>query len=217
MAIHQTNALTAATENFEFVDADTLGDSSMDMKQLAFNLDSFKISVEKDMSTVVDTMKSYNERFDAKSTSIDNNLNAVVQNLDTNINTLSKHMAGMESKITRVNDAMDVIKWELKEERRLKTLERAAQMTNNVRSFAYHNGTWVSSGDLAKKVLQYFMLDSGCELPSGATLVNAGSSVNNEDALAAFRDKFTWQIKLLVKREPRLVKKTNGKYDIHYD
>ena len=213
MAIHQTNALTAATENSEFVDADTLGDSSMDMKQLAFNLDSFKISVEKDMSTVVDTMKSYNERFDAKSTSI----NAVVQNLDTNINTLSKHMAGMESKITRVNDAMDVIKWELKEERRLKTLERAAQMTNNVRSFAYHNGTWVSSGDLAKKVIQYFMLGSGCELPSGATLVNDGSSVDNEDAFAAFRDKFTWQIKLLIKREPRLVKKTNGKYDIHYE
>ena len=169
--------LAAAAE--ALVEAASLEADAATHKQLAQNLDALKTSFASNLNRVVHTVKSSNENFDAK------------------INTLNQNVQDVKNEIV----AMKAL---LEEERKQKTLERALNLTH-LGSFEYSNAR--ESSDLAKKVIDWFMLGYGVSLPSNATV-----DYRNED----FYEKFKGQMKVLIKREPRLVKEEDGSYFIYY-
>lgn len=169
------------------VEAASLEADAATHKQLAQNLDALKTSFDSNLNRVVQTVKSSNENFDAK------------------INTLNQNVQGVKNEIV----AMKAL---LEEERKQKTLERALKLTD-LGSFKYHTAseyTDKNSSDLAKTAIGWFMLGYGFQLPKNATVYNNNN--RNED----FYEKFKGQIKDLIKREPRLVKKDDGSYSIYY-
>ena len=176
----------------------------MTQKQLVLNLDSLKASFDNNLNTVVQTMHSSNKNFDAK------------------IKVLNQHVAGVKSEIV-------ALKTLLEGEMKQKTLERALGLTD-LNSFSYYTysaghynygGQEQKSSEFAKEVLRWFSLGYGAFLPE-ASLSNEGnySSKSESEKKAfqkAFREKLTKQIKDLIKREPRLVENSDGRYSIFYD
>eukprot|EP00985_Skeletonema_marinoi_P022885 scaffold14831_cov79-Skeletonema_marinoi.AAC.2 len=165
----------------------------MTQKQLAQNLDSLKASFDSNLNRVVQSVKSSNEAFDAK------------------INTLNQHVAG-------VKDEIVALKSLLKEETKQKTLERALSLTD-IDSFEYYPSRSYqksNSGELVKKAIKWFMLGSGMILSSDycmkQNVYGNEATTSNED----FRAKFIEQIKTLIKREPRVEKRSNGNFAIYY-
>ena len=148
-------------------------------------------SLNSNLNRVVQTMKSSNENFDAK------------------INTVNQHLADVKSEIGG-------LKALLEQERKDKRIERAQKLTH-VGSFDYYLDIYSSrkSSDLAKEVLEWFLLGYGYNLPDGT--MQSGYNIDKETSKKAFRDKFKKQIKDLIGREPRLVKKEDGSYSIFYE
>jgi anti-sigma factor ChrR (cupin superfamily) len=177
--------LAAAAE--ALVEAASLEADAATHKQLAQNLDALKTSFASNLNRVVHTVKSSNENFHAK------------------INTLNQNVQDVKNEIVAMKNEIVAMKALLEEERKQKTLERALNLTH-LGSFEYSNAR--ESSDLAKKVIDWFMLGYGVRLPSNATVDNN----RNED----FYEKFKGQMKVLIKREPRLVKEEDGSYFIYY-
>jgi len=177
----------------------------MTQKQVALNIDSLNETVDNNHSVVIQTMRSSNENFDDK------------------INTLSQHVAivaSMKSEIASMKSDISAMKSCQQDERRDKRLERAMTLTH-LNSFKYYDGNYdgnssKSSKDLAKKVLELFLLGHGVTLPADATLEESFFCKDLEASKKAFREKFTKQIKALIIREPRLVEYSDGSFAIFY-
>jgi uncharacterized protein YpmS len=113
----------------------------------------------------------------------------------------------------------------MEEECKQKTLERALTLTD-LDSFdyydkSYNNSAKKNSSELAKSTIKWFMVGYGSNLPNLVTLTNEynfeyKSATEKEVLIKAFVDRFAKQIKVLIKREPRVVKNDNGTYAIFY-
>jgi len=198
--------LAAAPDNFEIVEASTFDDDTtlslpptpMDsalravteaMEALNETFDSKITAIDGNLCTVLDSMKKSDENLESKISSLDYSLKEAVKALKSSNET----MTSVKLAIDGMNESMSTIKWELEEERKKKTLERAMMFTD-LNSFKYHElegGSWVekSSSDLAKKTIQSFLLGLESKLPPA----RVGSSLLSSTSLA-FRSKFTTQI-----------------------
>ena len=146
-------------------------------------------------------LESLRKSFDCKLNTLIQTQKASDQNFDDKINTLNQHLVDLKK--------------DIQEENKQKTLERALALTD-LESFQYYEdpGTLKYSVNLAKDVIKWFMLDHGYFLPK-ASLARTQRIATDEET-NEFRDKFKAQIKVLIKREPRLVKNPNGGFGIHY-
>ena len=193
--------LAAAAE--ALIEAASLESDAITQKQLANHLESLKLSFDSNLNKVVQKMQSSNENFDAK------------------INMLQQHVNLVKCEI----GALKVI---MEEECKQKTLERALTLTD-LDSFdyydkSYNNSAKKNSSELAKSTIKWFMVGYGSNLPNLVTLTNEynlnsnyKSATEKEVLIKAFVDRFAKQIKVLIKREPRVVKNdNNGTYAIFY-
>jgi hypothetical protein len=195
--------LAAAAE--ALIEAASLESDAITQKQLANHLESLKLSFDSNLNKVVQKMQSSNENFDAK------------------INTLQQHVNLVKCEI----GALKVI---MEEECKQKTLERALTLTD-LDSFDYYesnesnfHNSKKNSSELAKSTIKWFMVGYGSNLPNLVTLTNEynlnsnyKSATEKEVLIKAFVDRFAKQIKVLIKREPRVVKNdNNGTYAIFY-
>ncbi|KAL9189638.1 hypothetical protein ACHAXT_009313 [Thalassiosira profunda] len=130
-------------------------------------------------------------------------VNADELDLDARVKKLSEDISSMK------ND-MSVIKTLLEEDSKQKTLERALQLVK-VGSFTYYKGssTPYSSQSLAKEAIEHFLLGSGYRLPNWymkkSPAIHVTTAQEIELDRRAFRLKVTEQVKLLIRRESRLV------------
>ena len=145
---------------------------------------------------------------------LDASLKSSNENFDAKINTVNQHLADVKSEMGVLQTEIRAMKKVLQDERRDKRIERALQLTD-LESFDYHEcvGYTKKSSDLAKDVLEWFLLGYGYNLPDG-TMQQYPSDY--EASKKAFREKFTKQIKDLIGREPRL-EENKGVYSIYYD
>jgi len=136
-------------------------------------------------------------------------LDSLNESFDDKINTLNKHVTDLKSE-------MEEVKTLLEDDKKQKTLERASGMSDTY-SFNYYNisGSEIESSNLAKQAIKWFQLDYGFVLPE-CTLERNYEEDKKEASIQAFRDQFKRQIKILIKREPRLHKKDNGDWAIFY-
>ena len=181
--------LAAAAE--ALIEAASLETDTMTQKRLTASLDSLKSSFDDNLNRAVQTVKSSNENFDTK------------------INTLSQHM-------TDVKKEIGALKLIMEHEKKQKTLERALKLTH-LGSFSYYDpnlGT-KNSSDLAKNVIEWFLVGFGYNLPEAK--MSNDYYAEKEASKKEFREKFKMQIKVLIGREPRLVKQENGIYSIFYE
>jgi len=161
----------------------------------------FDLNFDDKMNTLIQTQKASDRNFDDKMNTLIQTQKASDQNFDNKINTLNQHLVDLKK--------------DIQEENKQKTLERALSLTD-LESFYYYvlQEGQIDSADLARNAIGWFMLDYGCSLPN-ASLVETNREATCEET-KAFRDKFKAQIKVLIKREPRLVKNPNGGFGIHY-
>lgn len=177
--------MTVAAE--ALIEAVSLEADATTQKRLTASLDSLKSSFDDNLNRVAQKMQSSSENFDSK------------------INTLTQHAVNMRSDIGALRSDIGALTKLLEDEWKQKTLERALVLAD-LNSFTYYEGiNTKTSTELVKKVIGWFMLDQGFNLPKTPWLDKA------------FVDKFALQIKALIKREPRLVKKTDGSYAIFYE
>ena len=114
-----------------------------------------------------------------------------------------------------MNKAMNAIKWELEEERKKKTLERAAMLTH-LHSFKYYekgaSGIYDiekdGSTELARTVIQCCLLESEYPLPDATLADSLSASVGT--SRKQFRDKLKEQIEKLTKQEPSITLRSAG-------
>jgi hypothetical protein len=195
--------LAAAAE--ALIEAASLESDALTKKQLVNHLESLKSSFDVNLNKVVQKMQSSNENFDVK------------------INTLQQHVNLVKCEI----GALKVI---MEEECKQKTLERALTLTD-LDSFDYYENTNYSldnsynakknSSELAKSTIKWFMVGYGSNLPNLLTLTSmynfsSKPATEKEVLIKAFVDRFAKQIKVLIKREPRVVKNDSGTYSIFY-
>ena len=192
--------LAAAAE--ALIEAASLEVDSMTQKRLESNLDSLKTSFDNKLNTLVQTVQTSNENFDAK------------------INTLDQHVEGLKREVS-------AIKTLLEEEKKHKTLERALGLTNlnsfdyYIRDMIYSGNKKKSSSEVVQSVLQWFSIGRGATLPIGALKDEFTPLRGNEDQKKALNKviavKFANQIKDLIMREPRLVDRNDGTFEIYYE
>lgn len=107
----------------------------------------------------------------------------------------------------------------IEKENKQKQLERALKLTH-VESFSYYkcdDERPMNSSDLAKEIIEWFLLGYGFILPHGAALKSYSSYHGISEAQEKdFRDMITKQIKDLIQHEPRLVKHDNDSYTMYY-
>ena len=185
--------LTAAAE--ALIEAASLEADAVTQKQLVANLESLKTSFDSNLNMVAQKIDSSNVNFDAK------------------INMLNQHFVDVKSDIGTLKSLME-------EELKQKTLERARDLTE-FDSFYYYNsgsgyGEKRDSSDLAKRALGSFMLGYGMNLPKDGRMNMDEFGAPSEQSKKDFRDKFTQQMKDLIKREPRVVQNSDGTWAIHY-
>ena len=187
------------------IEAASLETDSMTPEKLTENLESLKSSFADNLNRVVQKMQSSNENFNAK------------------IKTLNQHVHDL--KIERLLIKMGALKKMMEDERKQKTLEGALTLVDLISFPYYRHGSGVNDNSikLARKVIRWFLLGHGVDLPLEATLTNLYYSkpqTNTEKELLnkGFVDKFAKQIKYLIKRKPRLVKNDyTGGYTIYYE
>ena len=194
------NRLAEAAE--ALIEAASLETDSMTQKKLTANLDSLKSSFADNLNIVVQKLQSSNENFNAK------------------INTLNQHIHDLKIE-------MGALKKIMENQEKQKTLELALTLLD-LQSFTYfefsnnYHADQKNSSELAKTAIRWFILGCGYTLSSKATLTidqrfSSKSTAEIELFNIAFVDKFAGQIKALIKREPRLVKNENGAYSIFYE
>jgi len=171
------------------VEAALLDAGTASQKELASKLEALQISLDNKLNTVIQTQKASDLNFDNK------------------INTLNQHLVELKKDMSKISSS-------IQEENKQKTLERALSMTD-LESFQYYDGKLNYSADFAKIVIKWFMLDQGYYLPNASLKPQTYREVTDEET-KAFRDKFKEQIKVLIKREPRLEKKPDGRFAIWY-
>lgn len=191
--------LAAAAE--ALIEAASLEVDSLTQKKLAHNLDSLKTSFDSNLNKVVQKMESSNQNFDAK------------------VNTLNQNVASVKSEIVALRSECAVLKALMEDECKQKTLERARGLVH-LGSFTYYLNSGMyreskNSSELAKCAIEWFMLGYGYNLPD-AVLIHNSYSEKIDERRKEFREKFTAQLKDLIKREPRLKVNTSGTYSIHY-
>ena len=201
------NAKLAEAAN-ALIEAASLEADAMTQKKLTANLDSLKLSFADSLNRVVNKMQSSNENFDAK------------------MNTLNQHVSNLSLHVLNIRIDILALKTTLEDEKKQKTFERALGLTD-LNSFAYfehknrsYHGEEKNSSELAKVVIKWFMLGYGYNLSSSATVeryYKNGNTTEEEALNKIFIDKFAAQIKILIKREPRLEKKETGIYTIFYE
>lgn len=125
-------------------------------------------------------------------------------------------MADAKSEVINMKNEIAAIKSLLEEDGKLKTLDRAMQLVK-VGSFpcCYMTGGTrcnANSSDYAKSAIESFLLDRGYILPMNRFRFGIDSEVNR----VAFRDRFTQQVKELIKREPRMVKDAGGNFTMYF-
>ena len=176
------------------IEAASLEADAVTQKQSVANLESLKTSFDSNLNKIVQKMDSSNENFDAK------------------INTLNQHLMGVQNEIGALKSLME-------EERKRKTLESARALTK-LESFEYYDiSSRKDSSDLARTALDWFLLGYGCYLPNDGKMsqnINQVDMERYEQSKKDFRDTFTMQMKILIKREPRLVQDNDGSWAIYY-
>ena len=141
------------------------------------------------------------------------------QNFDAKINTLYQHVASVKSEIVALSSELGGLKALLEDECKQKTLERARDLVH-LGSFTYYLNSGMyrdakNSSDLAKSTIEWFRLGYGYNLPDAVLTHNLyGDKI--DESKKEFREKFTAQLKDLIKREPRLKVNTSGTYSIFY-
>ena len=201
----QTSRLTAAADEFEVVEAATQVADAMALEQLVLDLNSLKESVDHNLNTVVEAMKSPNELFNTK-----------IDILTQHVASVNTEITNLTSGIERVKKDIGAIKWELEEERKQQTLERAIKLAH-VGSFVYCDieGTEWDSPELAIDVIELFLLGGGAFLPEAILTTKVTTSMKRtvfkkQANQRAFR-KFVEQITNLIGRDPRLGRTTTGR------
>jgi len=136
-------------------------------------------------------------------------LEALQISFDNKINTLNQHLVKLKKDMSKISSS-------IQEENKQKTLERALSLTH-LNSFVYYEdpGTRKHSADLAKEVIEWFMIDHGYYLTDAMLVYDEDREISNEETMA-FLDKFKAQIKALIKREPRLEQEFDGRFLIYY-
>lgn len=189
-----------------------VADIKSEVEEVKTLLGEDKKSFANNMNRIVQTMESSNENFDAK------------------VNTLSQHVVDVKAEIGILRSNMEEVKALLEYDKKQKTLERALGMTE-VNSFNYYTGYTEdivglvtgygkkeeNSSDLVKSVLKWFQLDYGYTLPANASMKQGIQKEEVEESTKAFRGQIKGQIEILIKREPRLVQKDNGRWAIFYE
>jgi hypothetical protein len=195
------------TEVIEEANSET---NTMAQQQLTANFDYLKSSFDDNLNRVVNRMQSSNENFDAK------------------INTLNQHVLSMKCNLEALRIDIGALKKIQEDEKKQKTLSRALNMTE-LNSFSYmvkrdddiYCMDTYDSSMLAVSAIKWFMTDHGYILSSSmiiedesfrcdASPYSMKSSAEKERMNKEFVDRFAAQIKILIQREPRLVKKDNG-------
>ena len=161
--------LAAAAE--ALVDAVSLEVDAATKKNLVGGLDALKSSLDENLNRVVQKMQSSNEDFDAK------------------INSLSQHVDGAKAEVSAIRNDVATIKSLLEEDRKQKILTRAFESidillkhrevphdchsTAGSFNFISHDGLFnrtYKSSELAKEVLLSFMQSRGYYLPKNHAL-----------------------------------------------
>jgi len=179
----------------------------------------------KDDTRLLDTVTLLTESLDSLKSSFDDNLVRVVkeiqssnEKLDSKMSILSQNVHDLKLHVVNASKDMGALKMIIEDEKKHRALERALNLTK-LDSFVYwaaDNSGWLCSAcssELAKVVIDRFMLGQGAVLPSDSALtvdcddVWREMSRDKKNALSKeFADKFASQIKTLIKHEPRLVK-----------
>jgi len=209
--------LAAAAE--ALVEAASLEVDAATKKKLVDGLDALKSSLDENLNRVVQKMQSSNEDFDAK------------------INSLSQHVDGAKAEVSAIRNDVATIKSLLEEDRKQKILTRAFESidillkhrevphdchsTAGSFNFISHDGLFnrtYKSSELAKEVLLSFMQSRGYYLPKNHALKLKSYDDDAQRSIdaQAFRNKFVEEMELLIGRKPRLSQDKNGRYIIWY-
>jgi len=161
------------------------------------------------MNNLIQTQKASDQNFDDKMNTLIQTQKASDQNFDDKMNTLNQHLVKLEKDMSTMSSS-------IQEENKHKTLEKALSLTD-LQSFQYYiyQKGQKNSADLAKEVIKRFMIGHGYTLPNAMLVSNECRKTTDEET-NAFRDKVKAQIKALIKREPRLEKKPDGRFQIRY-
>ena len=187
--------LAAAAE--AVVEAASMEIDTMTQKKLALNLDALKSSFDSNINKLVLTVKSSNENFDSK------------------MNTLNQQIAGVQNQLAELKGEISALKSLQGNANQRKLLEQALDFTD-LESFPYFNnyGVEFNTETLAETVIKCFILGYGHVISKHYRTKQI--TTKGEDSNEAFRQKFKEQIKRLIRREPRMVRKENGDYFIYY-
>lgn len=134
----------------------------------------------------------------------------------------------MDQKLENLHETMKTLQNSMDLQIKLKRLELAKSRVEST-SFMYWDRSVYSedqhdhsqsSGELAKQILDSFMLGAGFELPDDALYVGDKAflidSSEEEDCKNLFRDKIVKQLGLLIGSEPRLEDNGDGKFTLYY-
>lgn len=133
------------------------------------------------------------------------------------LDSLNEHVAGLKSEMVAMKSEISAMKQFQQDERKDKRIERAMKLVH-LESFQYYDDySKEQSSDLAKTVLEWFLLGQGMFI-DGLTMedVRWNNQAEKDASAQAFRDKFKNQIKSLIGKEPNVFKKDDGRYVIHY-
>eukprot|EP00956_Cyclotella_meneghiniana_P010873 scaffold15231_cov66-Cyclotella_meneghiniana.AAC.11 len=133
----------AAGGAWALIEAASLEADAVTQKQLVGNIESLKTSFDSILNKVAQKMDSSNKYFDAK------------------INTLNQQLDDVKSHLVLVNNKVGTLKSLMEEDCKRKTLESARALTKLGTFEYYDRSTRKDSSDLAREVLDWFLLGYG--------------------------------------------------------
>ena len=176
-------------------------DSSTQQK-LCANLDDLKSSFDDKLEAISESVKVSNENFDSK------------------INTVNQHIIGLKGTMKEVKDLLAV-----QVKRQKLEFLMSSEHLQQIEGFHYYNA-WSEkkhSSRLVSKILRFFYLDCGYNLPERATFKDYESSNKRHNNVAFVKEQELFHIKLvnqlekLIGHKPRLVDNGEGSFTIFYE